>query len=225
MQQQFFDRTTNLGLLLGLLTASLCLNVYFFVTRIDPDFIPMVLDHFFYQPPVVEADDHVVGPRNAPVRIIEYADYQCRYCKTMNDRLKRLLAQDRGVVWVMRNRPLSTHRYAEIASEAAECANEQGSYWAYNDALFDRQERLDEPGVFLSVAEDLNLDGQKFESCFHSTRYARKVGEDLLGARRRGISRTPTFYINNQRFDGAISTDELQHVVEAQLGQTQETGK
>jgi predicted DsbA family dithiol-disulfide isomerase len=225
LMQHPFYRELSLGIVIGLLAASLCLNVYFFVMRIDPSFLPLVLDRFFYAAPTVESTEHILGARGAPVIIVEYADYQCAYCKMMNDRFKRLVQQDKQVAWVMRNRPLPTHRYAEIASEAAECANEQGAFWAYNDFLFEHQESLVDPGIFWSGAEQLHLDEQKFQSCFRSARYAHKVGEDLLSARERGINQTPTFYINDQRFDGAISPEQLQRIVEAQLTETQEISK
>jgi predicted DsbA family dithiol-disulfide isomerase len=220
-----FDHDFRIGVSGGILLASLCLNIFFLLTKADRSFIPSVLDKFVYATPTVGPADHVLGPPDARVRIVEYSDYQCAYCKTMNDRFKSLLKENPQVAWIMRNRPLPTHRYSEIASEAAECANEQGAYWHYNDLLFERQANLVEPAVFESIAQTLALDEGRFVSCFRAARYARKVTEDLMDAQHRGISRTPTFYINGQRFVGAIELADLRQIVASQLDKTVEIKK
>jgi protein-disulfide isomerase len=160
--------------------------------------------------PVDEERDHVQGPADAPVTLIEYGDYECPYCgeaypivkdvqSRMGDRLR----------FVFRNFPITTkHRHAEEAAEAAEAAAAQGRFWAMHDALFEHQPRLAREDLRTYAAE-VGLDVERFDADLARHVYRDRVYEDFMGGVRSGVNGTPAFYINGSRHDGSYDADAL----------------
>jgi protein-disulfide isomerase len=153
------------------------------------------------QPPVYEVATRgypSIGPENAPVTIVEFADFQCPYCAQSASTLNQALARYPGKVRVVfRNFPLSFHTYAQKAHEAAECANEQGKFWQYHDVLFANQGAL---GVddLKRYAAGVGLDGERFSQCLDTGKYAEKVRKDYEEGARYNVRGTPTFFINGK---------------------------
>ncbi|CAM4009391.1 thioredoxin domain-containing protein [Corallococcus sp. ZKHCc1 1396] len=167
----------------------------------------------------VGADDHVQGPRDAPVILVEYGDYQCPYCGQAYGEVKRLqqtLGDRLGLVF--RNFPLTqAHPLALQAAEAAEAAGAQGRFWEMHDLLFENQDALERP-VLLSHAEGLALDVDRFREDLESHRFEERVRRDFMDGVRSGVNGTPTFFANGHRHDGSFRAGDLLEALTGGLG-------
>jgi Na+/H+ antiporter NhaA len=158
--------------------------------------------------PVDEARDHVRGPADASVTLVEYGDFQCPYCGLAEPVVRDLLADD-DLRYVWRHLPLAdVHPEAELAAEAAEAASAQGAFWRMHDLLFTRQDHL-RPADLLRYAEELGLDRQRFHEDLMRHGHAARVAQDVESADLSGVSGTPTFFINGRRHYGAYDVPTL----------------
>src|SRR6187551_3300877 len=133
--------------------------------------------------PVDPEEDHIRGPADAPVTLVEYGDFECPYCGRAEPVLRELLA-DFGdeLRFVFRNLPLSdVHPRAQLAAEAAEAAAAQGKFWEMHDALLDHQDELDPPAL-RAYAEELELDVDRFWDEVRRREHAPRVAEDVSSA-------------------------------------------
>lgn len=171
--------------------------------------------------PVSPGRDHIRGPADAPVTLLEYGDYECPYCGLAHP-IARAVQQEMGTVlrFVFRHFPLTTvHPYAEIAAEAAEAAGAQRNFWTMHDLLYDNQQQLDPPHL-LAYAEALGLDLKRFGSELSQHVHAPKVREDFLSGVRSGVNGTPSFFINGVRHDGSWDFANLLAAVQQAAGAT-----
>jgi protein-disulfide isomerase len=158
------------------------------------------------------------GPATAPVTIVEFSDFQCPSCRRAHDTIEQLLLAYPGKLrLVYRHFPLEMHEHAELAAEAAQCADEQGKFWPYHDALFQNQAHLS-PKDLLGYARALSLDGARFAECVESGRQSRAVKDDLAAGEAAGVNATPTFFVNGAKVVGALELDEFKRIVDEQLG-------
>jgi Na+/H+ antiporter NhaA len=159
--------------------------------------------------------DHVRGPLDAPVTLVEYGDFQCPYCG-MAERVVRELLRDFGDVrYVWRHLPLNdVHVNAQVAAEAAEAAGEQGAFWEMYDVLLEHQDAL-RPDDLIGYAEQLGLDVERFANDLNEQTGAVHVAEDVDSADLSGVSGTPTFFINGRRHYGAYDIETLSKAVRA----------
>lgn len=136
--------------------------------------------------------DHILGPKNAKVTFVEYSDFQCPFCGDYAPTVKQVLANySKDVRLVYRHLPLrSLHPQAASAAEASECANEQGKFWEFHDALFANQARLG-PDLYTELAQTLKLNVRNFSDCVSAQKYASRVQEDENDALGAGINGTP----------------------------------
>jgi protein-disulfide isomerase len=163
------------------------------------------------QIPAVTPSDHIRGDAHAAVTIVEYGDFQCPFCATFHASMVQL-SRERRFRWVYRHFPLTTiHASALQAAEAAECAGDQGRFWQYADALFQRQQKLS-PAELSSIAADVGIDAAKFGPCLASEQHRQRVLDDAQAGGAR-ISGTPTFYINGKRFEGVLPLQTLEQLV------------
>ena len=160
----------------------------------------------------------VRGDLNAAVTIVEFADYQCPYCKQAEATMDALLKKYPGQVnLAFRDFPLtSIHAYAEKASEASRCARRQGKFWQFHDALFANQTKLDEPSLN-SLAQTMALDVNSFQSCLSSGEYKTQISRDQDEGRKAGVSSTPGFFVNGIFLSGAQPESAFEKVIEDQL--------
>ena len=176
-------------------------------------------------PPLMDVkvgDAPVRGDKNAPVMLVEFADYQCPYCKKIYPELRLLEQQFKGnVAFVFKDFPLDMHKYALKAAEAARCAGAQGKYWQYHDLLFQNEE-LDKEQL-KQYARDLSLDQARFNTCLDSGQEAAAVQKDVEEGKALGIAQTPGFFVNGHFFNGAVPYATLRDLVQQQL--TAATGK
>jgi len=158
----------------------------------------------------VDADrDHVRGPEDAPVTLVEYGDFECPYCGQAEGVIRELLADFGDLRYVWRHLPLNdVHPRAQLAAEAAEAAAEQGAFWAMHDVLLDNQDALG-PRELVAHAEGLGLDAERFREDLRTHAGAGHVAEDVDSADLSSVSGTPTFFVNGRRHYGAYDVETL----------------
>ncbi len=154
--------------------------------------------------------DHVQGPADALVTLVEYGDYECPHCgraypivrevqRRMGPRLR----------FVFRNFPLrESHPHAQHAAEAAEAAGAQGRFWEMHDRLFERQFALEDTDL-VEYARELGLDAGRLRQELAERRYEPRVREDFRSGVTSGVNGTPTFFINGARHDGPWDVEPL----------------
>jgi Na+/H+ antiporter NhaA len=160
--------------------------------------------------------DHIRGPDDAPVTLVEYGDFQCPYCGQAENAIRELLAAHGGDVrYVWRHLPLNdVHPNAQLASEASEAAAAQGRFWDMYDTLLAHQDELG-PRALANYAAELGLDIERFRDELRRREYASRVSEDVASADESGVSGTPTFFINGRRHYGVYDLDALTEAVRA----------
>lgn len=149
-------------------------------------------------------DDPVKGNSDAPVTIIEFSDYQCPFCgrffKTTLPEIEREYIKSGKVKYVFRDFPLEFHKQAPKASEAANCAGDQGKYWEMHDKLFENQSDL-KLEKLKQYATEIGIDSKSFDTCLDSGKYAGEIEKDLEDGKRAGVSGTPSFFIGKSQKD------------------------
>ncbi|HEV3473687.1 MAG TPA: thioredoxin domain-containing protein [Actinomycetota bacterium] len=162
----------------------------------------------------VNERDHVRGPLDAPVTIVEYGDYECPHCGRAYWTVKELLADfPDDVRFVFRNFPLvHDHPRAANVAEALEAAGGQGRFWDAHDWFYEHQHELEVMDLERH-AETLDLDVDRWTKDLRSGIYRAKVQEDIASGQRSGVSSTPTFFINGARIEGPIDAAELKAAV------------
>ncbi len=151
----------------------------------------------------VGPDDHSSGPDDAPITLVEYADYECPHCARAYPMIKRI-QKDLGdkLRFVFRNFPLNeSHPHAEHAAESAEAAAAQGKFWEMHDMLFEHQDALEDRDL-VDYAAQIGLDPTRFVRDLENAVYTDEVREDFKSGIRSGVNGTPTFFVNGERYDG-----------------------
>jgi Na+/H+ antiporter NhaA len=163
--------------------------------------------------PVHPARDHIRGPSEAPITLVEYGDFECPYCGQAEPIVRALLADFGDIRYVWRHLPLpDVHPRAQLAAEAAEAAAEQGAFWAMHDQLFAHQGALHAPDL-VDYAGQLNLDITRFTADLRRHAGADRVAQDVDSADVSGVSGTPTFFINGRRHHGSYDIQTLSNAV------------
>ena len=135
----------------------------------------------------------VLGPKNAPVTIVEWSDFQCPFCGRVEPTLQQLLDEYKGKIRIAwKNQPLSFHPNAMPAAEAAMAAHEQGKFWEFHDALFKKQGQLS-PALYDEVARKLGLDMDRFHASIEAHKSAAHIQSDMTAGRAVGAEGTPIF--------------------------------
>ncbi|MDP9304514.1 MAG: DsbA family protein [Actinomycetota bacterium] len=160
--------------------------------------------------PVTEDRDHIQGPREAAVTLVEYGDYECPYCGAAYPIIKEVQSRmGERLRFVFRNFPITTsHPHAEQAAETAEAAATQGKFWQMHDLLYENQTRLRDPDL-RDYAERLALDVERFDEELAEHVHAARVREDFMSGVRSGVNGTPTFYINGARHDDSYDVETM----------------
>jgi len=157
------------------------------------------------------------GNPKAPVMIVEFSDYQCPYCHSVEPTVKELMAKYGDKISLSyRDFPLTAiHSQAMISAEASRCALEQGKFWEYHDQLFTSSKL--EKADLVGYARNLKLDDKQFESCLSSEKYKADIDKDLQDGRKVGINGTPGFFINGVVLSGAQGRDAFERVINDEL--------
>ncbi len=165
--------------------------------------------------PVDPGRDHIRGPMDAPVTVVEYGDFECPYCGQAESVVRELLADFGDVRYVWRHLPLTdVHPHAQLAAEAAEAAAIQNRFWEMRDLLITRQDALAVKDL-VRHAEDLGLDMEAFRHAIKARKGAARVSQDVESADLSSVSGTPTFFVNGRRHHGAYDIASLSAAVVA----------
>jgi protein-disulfide isomerase len=164
--------------------------------------------------PVTPAD-HIRGAPDAPVTLVEYADFQCPYCAAAHPNLQAVLRERSEVVrLVFRHFPLpNVHPYAELVAETAESAGEHGRFWPMHDWLFEHQDQLDPVHLALG-AEQVGLPVDDLAGEVNSHARLDRIQRDFVSGVRSGVDATPAFFVNDIRHTGGYDVAHLLTVVD-----------
>jgi protein-disulfide isomerase len=168
--------------------------------------------------PITPGRDHMIGPIDAPVALLEYGDFECPFCGTaypIVEALRDTMGDE--MMFSYRHFPITTaHRYAWQAAEASEAAASQGQFWPYHHLLFEDQAHLEVPDL-IARAQAVGLDVDRFEQELAGHVHAAHVQDDFLSGVRSGVHGTPTFFVNGMRYDGPASYDAMLQALQAEL--------
>ncbi len=165
--------------------------------------------------PVDPEHDHVRGPDEAPVTLVEYGDFECPYCGRAEPVIRELLAGYGDLRYVWRHLPLTdVHPHALLAAEGAEAAARQGKFWPMHDQLLDHQGALTAKDL-IWYAVELGLDIEQFTRDLRNHAGEAKIAADVDSADLSGVSGTPTFFVNDRRHRGAYDINTLSDAVRA----------
>jgi protein-disulfide isomerase len=153
--------------------------------------------------PVDPSRDHIQGPRNARLQLVEYGDYECPFCGQAYYELKEVQRRMRGeLMFVFRHFPLvQMHPHAMPAAETAEAAGAQGQFWQMHSMLYENQTALERPDL-LFYARQLGLDVHAVENALDTHKFVPHIREDFSSGVRSGVNGTPCLFINGRRHDG-----------------------
>lgn len=179
-------------------------------------------------PRKVSKIDHVKGTKDAPVTLIEYADFQCPGCASYYPILKSLEQTYEGKVrFVFRHFPLTQiHPNAFAAARAAEAAGKQGKFFEMHDKLFETQQiwgqtTTNQQSLFEGYAKELGLDTVKFKADYVSGETADRINLDVsTGQETFGVNSTPTFILNGEKISNPKDVDSFKKLIDAELAKT-----
>jgi len=158
-----------------------------------------------------------LGPKNAPVTIVEYSDFQCPFCSKAHPTITRVLKEYKGKVkLIFKHLPLDFHPEALPAAKATVAAGNQGKFFEFHDELFENQRKLGK-GFYLEVAKKLKLNVSKFKTDMNSAETLKVIEEDKKEASKMGISGTPGFIINGVALKGAYPFEQFKTIIDRHL--------
>jgi protein-disulfide isomerase len=161
-------------------------------------------------------DTPVRGQTDAPLMLVEFADYECPFCQEIKPTLDKLLQEFPGkIALAFKDAPLPMHRNAQKAAEATRCAEAQGKYWEYHDLLFSRRQ-LDLTAL-KEHARGLGLDTKAFDQCLDSGAKADLVKASMSEATGLGLRGTPSFFLNGRQFSGALTLEKFRGIVAEEI--------
>ncbi len=167
----------------------------------------------------------VKGPDNAPVKIVEYTDFECPACRAAKEPINEILKNYPGKIQLtFRHFPLSMHKWSIYAHQAAECMNLQGKFWPCHDKIYDNQLEwsvsLTPPlDFFARTAKELGANMELFNKCMQDETVRREIYAEKEAGSKQQITATPTFLIGPQRFVGPKEVKErMENVVRKALG-------
>ena len=158
----------------------------------------------------VAGRDHIQGPIDAAIALVEYGDYECPYCGEAHPIVKAIQKRlGNRLRFAFRNFPLvNSHLHAEHAAEAAEAAGAQGKFWEMHDILFEHQEALEDENL-AEYAAALDLDAERLMREVLAGVHASRVREDFRSGARSDVNGTPSFFVNGIRYDGPADVNGL----------------
>lgn len=179
---------------------------------------------FFAEParPVFKVsvgDAPIIGGATAKVEVIEFSDFQCPHCATGSKRIAELKKKYGNKIKIaFKNFPLPFHNHAQLAAEAALCAEEiqKGNFWKLHDVMFGDQSKLSKADL-LASAEKLGFDKAKFSTCLDSRKFTAKVKKDEAEGKEIGVKSTPTFFVNGKMINGAQDIAVFSKLIDEEL--------
>ncbi len=164
----------------------------------------------------IKSTDHIKGNPNAKITLVEFSDFECPFCAKHYPTLNKILADYNGKVrLVYKHFPLSFHANSQKASEASECASEQGKFWEYHDKLFENQSQGFSVDKFKQWAKDLGLNSGQFNSCLDSDKYSSKIQSDFQEGSAKGVNGTPATFVNGKLISGALPYESFKSIIDS----------
>lgn len=215
------NRTNRILLIVGITLIALAAALIFILPNLKP--VGDIAEHPLMNRPQVNFNS--MGDPNAPIKIIEYSDFQCPYCAKFTRETEQQLIDAyiaTGKVY------FEYHSFGEFigyesrrAAEAAYCAGDQGKFWEMHDIIFANQTG-ENVGAFtdnrlIAFAAKIGLDSGKFSDCFNSGKYASKVTQDGVDGQNAGVKATPSFTVNGELFEGAQPFSAFQQKIDSLL--------
>jgi protein-disulfide isomerase len=158
-----------------------------------------------------------MGPKNAPVTIVAFSDFQCPFCSRAVPTLKQLEEQYKGKIRIaFKNQPLPFHQNAKLAATAAMAANEQGKFWEMHDKLFANQQQLDRASLE-KYAQEIGLNMGKFKTALDTNKFDAQIAADSQEGMKIGANGTPTFFINGRQLVGAQPATAFSAIIDEEL--------
>lgn len=171
-------------------------------------------------PPRIEVeigDNPTIGPKNAPITIIEFTDYQCPFCSRVRPTITQLMDDYKDKIrYSLRDFPLSFHQFAKKAHEAAHCAGDQGKYWEYSKELWANQQAL-QVEKLKEFAKNVKLNVKKFDECLDKGKYTKAVEDNVAYGASVGAQGTPSFFINGIFLSGAQPVAAFKKIIDNEL--------
>jgi protein-disulfide isomerase len=159
----------------------------------------------------------VLGPKDAPITLVEFSDFQCPYCILAVPQLHALMqAYPTQLKLIFKQYPLDIHSQAAVAAAASLVAHKQGKFWPMHDSLFAQQGRLSRLTI-TSLAAKLGLDMQRFETDLASFEIQNTLVRDVEDGEKAGVLGTPALFIDGQRYNGNLTLDALKPVIDGKL--------
>ena len=158
------------------------------------------------------------GSATAPITIVKFEDFHCPFCKRVQPTFTELFSKyDGKLKLIHRDFPLDQlHPQARKAHEAGRCAEEQGKFWAYHDALYANAPKA-APDQLKAYAQEVGLDMATFEQCVNSSKYQEAVQQDVEEGTRAGVTGTPAFFINGRMLSGAQPLEKFAEIIDDEL--------
>ena len=209
----------GIGIITLLLIAG---SVWFMSKTLNPSAELVIVDSAV----LVKEDSHILGGESAPVTLVEFSDFECPACGASAPAVKKLLATyPDQIQLVYRHFPLdSIHKYARLAAYAGEAAGLQGKFWEMHDILFAQQAQWskadDAEAIFVSYAQELELDVEKFSQDMDSQEVKDRVDQGVTDGNLAKVQATPTFFINGQKVTG-IGSPQFNELLEVALAESE----
>ncbi|MFQ5854502.1 MAG: DsbA family protein [Anaerolineae bacterium] len=170
-------------------------------------------------------DGHpVLGTSDAPVTIVEFSDYQCPHCASFSkDTLPEILKNyvTAGKVRYIHNDAAILGEQSQWAAQAARCAADQGRFWEYHGLLFQKQRGENQDAFsrdnLKTFAAELGLETAAFNKCLDQNKYAQKVVQETEAAKQRGVTGTPSFFVNDELVVGNVPASRMKDIIEKHL--------
>ncbi len=194
------------SVLAGLLLVATLVEIILFMKSRRPVFVPP-LPHVAGAS-VSHGSLKVRGPETAPVKIVEYSDFQCPSCRAVQPYLESLFKSYPGKIQLtFKHFPLNSHQWSIYAHQAAECMNRQGKFWLYQDTLYSKQvewapSKVAPVEILARYAKELGADMTRFGACMADVAVARDIYAEKDEGNKRQVSATPTFFLGEKRFVG-----------------------
>lgn len=200
------------SVLTGMVLVLLLAGVVFFVKRKRPE--PVISEKPSASALGVSMGSKVLGPANAPVKFVEYSDFECPSCRSVQTDIHAFFKSYPGKIQLTyKHYPLTSHKWSIYAHQAAECMNAQGKFWAYHDKLYENQQgwALSQAAplkILMKYADDLGADMDRFGKCMADVAVMRAVYAEKEEGNRMQVSATPTFFLGAERFVGPRELQE-----------------
>lgn len=168
--------------------------------------------------PLTDRDDPDLGNKNAPVTIVEYSDYQCKFCQNQEAILRQVVNEYKDNVRLIWKDYPADDDYSPswLPGMAARCALEQNKFWEYHDMLFQNSANTT-MAKLLNIANSLKLDKNKFSACLDGIDARTQIKNNIIEANALDITGVPFIYVNEQEIMGEVSYEELKEMVENEI--------